>query len=60
MTIGIGAIGGSGNTVVMATDTKGSYQDPRFSDSLSENSMIFSHTISSPLILLALCLYVSQ
>ena len=34
MTIGIGAIGDSGNTVVMATDTKGSYQDPRFSDSL--------------------------
>jgi hypothetical protein len=34
MTIGIGAIGGSGNTVVMATDTKGSYQDPRFSDFL--------------------------
>jgi hypothetical protein len=34
MTIGIGAVGGSGNTVVMATDTKGSYQDPRFSDFL--------------------------
>src|ERR1700679_4342219 len=34
MTIGIGAIGGSGNTVVMATDTKGSYPDPRFSDFL--------------------------
>lgn len=34
MTIGIGAIGGSGNTVVMATDTKGSYLDSRFSDFL--------------------------
>lgn len=34
MTIGIGAVGGSGNTVVMATDTKGSYKDPRFSDFL--------------------------
>jgi hypothetical protein len=34
MTIGVGAIGGSGNTVVMATDTKGSYSDPRFSDLL--------------------------
>src|SRR5579872_3314670 len=34
MTIGIGAIGGAGNTVVMAADTKGSYSDPRFSDRL--------------------------
>jgi hypothetical protein len=34
MTIGIGAVGGGGNTVVMATDTKGSYKDPRFSDFL--------------------------
>jgi hypothetical protein len=34
MTIGIGAVGGSGNAVVMATDTKGSYKDPRFSDFL--------------------------
>jgi hypothetical protein len=34
MTIGIGAVGGSGNTVVMATDTKGSYKDPRFADFL--------------------------
>jgi hypothetical protein len=34
MTIGIGAVGGSGNTIMMAADTKGSYNDPRYSDTL--------------------------
>jgi hypothetical protein len=32
MTIGIGAVAGSGNAVMMGADTKGSYTDPRFSD----------------------------
>jgi hypothetical protein len=34
MTIGIGAMSGSGTTVIMAADTKGSYNDPRYSDTL--------------------------
>jgi hypothetical protein len=34
MTIGIGAAASSGNTVMMAADTKGSYNDPRYSDTL--------------------------
>src|SRR5271157_3547309 len=34
MTIGIGAACGSGTTVMMAADTKGSYNDPRYSDTL--------------------------
>lgn len=34
MTIGIGAACGSGTAVMMAADTKGSYNDPRYSDTL--------------------------
>jgi hypothetical protein len=34
MTIGIGAACGSGTAVIMAADTKGSYNDPRYSDTL--------------------------
>jgi len=34
MTIGIGAASDSGTTVMMAADTKGSYDDPRYSDTL--------------------------
>jgi hypothetical protein len=34
MTIGIGALSAPGNVVMMAADTKGSYNDPRYSDTL--------------------------
>lgn len=34
MTIGIGAACGSGTAVMMAADTKGTYNDPRYSDTL--------------------------
>jgi hypothetical protein len=34
MTIGIGAASASGTVVMMAADTKGSYNDPRYSDTL--------------------------
>jgi hypothetical protein len=48
MTIGIGAIGDSANTIVMATDTKGSYQDPRFSDTLiGKQYDFFPHNLLS-------------
>jgi len=34
VTIGIGAVAGSGDAVMMAADTKGTYNDPRYSDTL--------------------------
>jgi hypothetical protein len=42
MTVGIGAVAGSGNSVLMVADTKGSYNDPRYSDTLIGKQYDFS------------------